>query len=490
MKNIIINLNSIYFKKEDNGNVTIRSVSDGGILYSLPPTQVVSKDSASENNIIIKSAIGSTKDKGIVIKVSDIALISCEPPIYLALGSVTNLVVEALATHFFFELGKEIHYGLSFNSFPSIGDSKILYIDLQQHKQYYWSVDAYYPYSGDTLDFSNILLSNTEFKKTFWLDFSQENLVSEYGKQKIDISFGDASYNADITVNLQAEATSFGSITKKFVIGKTYGASTLLVNKSSNGLVVDTSVLNLFGISEMAIVGIAPYFTISNKLANTYRRVKLEIHYKTGSQDPIALKGVYDSILPSAVYKSSPTLITNNETRPSLPYDSQPHLLNSLVINPSTKEIKEAPPFTSLIRISKEIVFQDSQYNYIGRGDYLDTPDTTNTFLTQIIPSNNLISFIGNGQFRNLRLISTDQYIEVKFYLYTVTQVSTSNGFITTLSSPTLLVTAGNGFGNYTFASNPNKNFNGGTYLAIGVKSTISTPRTVVIEGVLSFTAS
>ena len=70
---------SIYFKKESNGNVTIRQVLNDKIIYSLQPNQNVIKDIASSKNIIIKSATNDINERGIVICITDINPFVCVP---------------------------------------------------------------------------------------------------------------------------------------------------------------------------------------------------------------------------------------------------------------------------------------------------------------------------------------------------------------------------------------------------------------------------
>jgi hypothetical protein len=73
---------TIYFKKENNGNVTIRKIGTESIIYALQPTQNLTQDIANPNCIIIKSAISSFDDRGIVINCNDIDSWACHPVIY------------------------------------------------------------------------------------------------------------------------------------------------------------------------------------------------------------------------------------------------------------------------------------------------------------------------------------------------------------------------------------------------------------------------
>jgi hypothetical protein len=73
---------TIYFQKESNGNVTIRNLNTEAIIYALQPTQNLTRDIANPNGIIIKSAISSFDDRGIVIDCRDIEYWRCNPAIY------------------------------------------------------------------------------------------------------------------------------------------------------------------------------------------------------------------------------------------------------------------------------------------------------------------------------------------------------------------------------------------------------------------------
>jgi hypothetical protein len=73
--------NTIYFQKETNGNVTIRNRDTEAIIYALQPFQNLTKDIANPNVIIIKSAISSFDDRGIVINCNDIDNWACYPVI-------------------------------------------------------------------------------------------------------------------------------------------------------------------------------------------------------------------------------------------------------------------------------------------------------------------------------------------------------------------------------------------------------------------------
>ncbi|WP_394760065.1 hypothetical protein [Flavobacterium sp.] len=104
---------SIYFKKENNGNVTIREVIADKIIYSLQPNQNVTKDISNNNNIIIKSAIGNNQDRGIVINIEDINPFMSLPPFPSAslygrsllqpYVNIDNYIID-LINNFFFEV--------------------------------------------------------------------------------------------------------------------------------------------------------------------------------------------------------------------------------------------------------------------------------------------------------------------------------------------------------------------------------------------------
>ena len=68
-------MSKLFFKKETNGNVTIRKISDNSIIYSLPGNQAIFADNANSNNLIIKSAIANNQNRGIVINYKDSLLI-------------------------------------------------------------------------------------------------------------------------------------------------------------------------------------------------------------------------------------------------------------------------------------------------------------------------------------------------------------------------------------------------------------------------------
>lgn len=88
------------FRKEENGNVTLRNNITGEIIVSFPAGQIVIKDLASPNDIVIKSALNN--DKGIPVNCNDIDGYSCTPVI----GSTEiDGLIFALSQDFFFEVG-------------------------------------------------------------------------------------------------------------------------------------------------------------------------------------------------------------------------------------------------------------------------------------------------------------------------------------------------------------------------------------------------
>ena len=101
----------IYFVKESNGNITIRNAFSNTIIYALQPSQNLSKDIVSPNNIIIKTAIANDQDREIVINVLDIDEQRCIPS--LSPGeknnsenendsSITDFYIKELSRYFFF----------------------------------------------------------------------------------------------------------------------------------------------------------------------------------------------------------------------------------------------------------------------------------------------------------------------------------------------------------------------------------------------------
>jgi hypothetical protein len=397
---------------------------------------------------------------------------------------------------FFFEVAQQIKYVYNPEYLPSRGDTKTIYITLDKRQQYYWTGVAYLPYNGSITRFENIVLSDTEFKKTFWLDFPEESNASDIANQKINIVFPDVDIQAEISVCLQADLFTSGSISKEYSISKAKYEYDFLSNSSRNSPITHNEIVSNFALSEMSISSEETqiFFSVSNKMATQSKRVKVEVHYKARVKNDIASEGfltqyIFDNLTAIPVYLSSLYIPLNNETKPSLPLDDVPLGLNNVMIHPLTKELKESPPLTSMVRISKEIDFKDNQYLYMGSkaGDFLDVPDTTNKLFSQIVPSNNLISFINGGVLKNVRIISSDYNVEIKLYLFSVSQVITSSGLQTTLSTPRLVLDCGSGIANYGFALNPTRNVGGGEILMITVKSKIATPRKVVLEGVISF---
>jgi hypothetical protein len=97
------------FEKWDNGNVLLRNASTGQIIASLQPSQNVTKDIASKNNIIIKSNLSS--DRGLVINCNDISWNDCSPAI-----DSTNIdtIISDLSVLFFFEVRGGIQH-ITFN---------------------------------------------------------------------------------------------------------------------------------------------------------------------------------------------------------------------------------------------------------------------------------------------------------------------------------------------------------------------------------------
>jgi hypothetical protein len=494
---------TIYFQKEENQNVTIRTVSTNAVLYSLSPAQNLSKDIANSNTIIIKSAVSSFDDKGISIKYTDIDNLACSPVIVSPVKPAQPLTIDdfltALSRDFFFEVGQQIKYVDSIDQLPSSGDIKTIYITLDTRKQYYWNGFAYLPYNGSITNFENIVLSDTEFKKTFWLDFPVESSPIDLTKQKIDIIFPNVEIQAEISVCLQADLFVSGSITKEYSISKSPFLLGFLSNIARNGIVTSNHVLNDFAIGNMDTIGKGlgnMYFTISNKMANSSKRVKVEVHYKAREKKyrpsgESLVKYIFDNLTTGNLYLSSFTLPVNNETKPALPFTFKSFGFNSMMIDTTTKEVKETYPYASVVRISKEIDFQGDFNNYIGSkaGDYLDTPDTTAKLFSQIVPSNYLVHFINNGLLRIIKIFSSDINIEIKLYLLSISQTitGTGTGFNTTILNPRLIVDSTIGRVLYSFAVDPNRFVTGGEILMLAVKSKIATPRKVVLEGAVTF---
>ena len=101
----------IYFVKESNGNITIRNAFSNTIIYALQPSQNLSKDVVSPNNIIIKTAIANDQEREIVINVLDIDEQRCIPSLSRAEknnsenendSSVTDFYIKELSRYFFF----------------------------------------------------------------------------------------------------------------------------------------------------------------------------------------------------------------------------------------------------------------------------------------------------------------------------------------------------------------------------------------------------
>ncbi|WP_395077732.1 hypothetical protein [Flavobacterium sp.] len=493
---------TIYFKKEENRNVTIRVVGTEKIIYSLLPTHNVIQDRSNSENIIIKSATSSFDDRGIVIPTNTIDYRACVPAIVSSLAilgtrpvaPVPNDYLLALMRDFFFDVAHEIKYVNSLPNLPLVGSEKIIYITRDTHQQYFWNGSIYLPYFG-IVDFDNIILSDTQFIKTFYLDFPLELLTIDYSKQKMDILFPDVNVEAEIDVVLQSDLFVGGSIIKNYSVSKTQNGSVLNSYKSKNATVTDMGILNTFSLSDLFVKTDDKRlsFSISNRFANMARRLKVAIHYKARTKKLTALgvpivKHIYNNMEISTLYKSAVFFPTNHETKPSLPLDFYPPNLHSVMIHPVTKELRETFPLVSSVRISKEIDFRDNIYSYIGSkaGDYLDIPDTTNKLLLQIVPSNILTTFLMGGVLRNVRIVSNDNNVEIKLYLFSVTQTTTSNGLQTTLSTPRLIADCGTGVANFGF-TNPIRNVSGGEILMMTVKSRTNVPRKVILEGVINF---
>ena len=87
------------FHKLDNGNVLLSKLSNSQVVASFPPNQIITKDIASTNNIILKSAL--TNDRGMVINCNDISWGDCYPVINFY--SIDSAIWD-LSTLFFFEV--------------------------------------------------------------------------------------------------------------------------------------------------------------------------------------------------------------------------------------------------------------------------------------------------------------------------------------------------------------------------------------------------
>ena len=294
---------------------------------------------------------------------------------------------------------------------------------------------------------------------------------------------------------LQSDLFVGGSITRNYSVSKAQNGSSLINYKSKNATVTDKGILAIFSLGDLFVKtdDNRLSFSISNRLANTARHLKVSIHYKARTKKLTALglpivKHIYDNMETSAIYKSAVFFPNNHETKPSLPMDFYPPNLHSVMINPLTKELKETFPLVSTVRISKEIDFRDNQYFYIGSkaGDYLDIPDTTSKLFSQIVPSNIITTFLFGGVLRNVRIISNDNNVEIKLYLFSVNQTTTSNGLQTTLSTPRLIADCGSGIAILGF-TNPIRNVSGGEILMMTVKSRTNVPRKVILEGAITF---
>lgn len=94
-------MSTIYFKKEENRNVTIRNSGNNAIIISLQPNQNVFKGVDSESLFFIKSKNAGANERGIPINCNDINLAMCIPQI-LVINDFRDDIITALTNSFFF----------------------------------------------------------------------------------------------------------------------------------------------------------------------------------------------------------------------------------------------------------------------------------------------------------------------------------------------------------------------------------------------------
>lgn len=142
---------TIYFRKETNDNVTIRSVENNHIIMMLNPAQQVTVSPDNSSTFTIKSLNGNSNEKPLTININDVSPYACLPVIAIldengnSIGrsnntvseSLRNSIVTALITDFFFEVVdsvvsgglQEIVYFDSSVGFPAQPLENTLYID-------------------------------------------------------------------------------------------------------------------------------------------------------------------------------------------------------------------------------------------------------------------------------------------------------------------------------------------------------------------------
>ena len=88
-------MQTIYFKKEENKNVTVRDSGNNTIIFSLQPNQNIFKDSYSNNLFFIKSTNSNPNEKGTVINCNDVNVTMCDPQILQGSDNLRNAIIVA-----------------------------------------------------------------------------------------------------------------------------------------------------------------------------------------------------------------------------------------------------------------------------------------------------------------------------------------------------------------------------------------------------------
>ena len=113
---------TIYFRKEENGNVTIKNDVNDKIIASLQPAQNIIVSASNSSIFEIKNSTANPSEKGIVINVNDISPYDCTPQIIVidehgeayTGEKLRDVIIVALTTSFFFELSGGLQ-NISFN---------------------------------------------------------------------------------------------------------------------------------------------------------------------------------------------------------------------------------------------------------------------------------------------------------------------------------------------------------------------------------------
>lgn len=338
----------IVLEKSEKGNVIVKGQTSNKTLFSITPGQIVVADINNTNNIIIKST-SNPLENGFVFNIKDIARDQCIPPIA---SSDRSGIINELSENFFFELnegGKGVLYFNSFYEFPPFGLEDIIYVDKKEHQMYYWDGNFYIDYC---LDSTRIIKIQIPPKS------SSNNIFC-------NLLFPNVAINSLVEMEFQS-STSGSSVSKTFHIvhnnGNLTGTTSTVDKIKGSGF--DYAIGEIF-------FQVYPILSIEHKLSSG-STLTIKVRRLSGN---LNLKQI--NISPT--YESSIIIPENRETSKFLPSNTS-NILNSkvLIIDNSTKEIRESSVFLTSISKQKKIELPSNNNWLIGTNnvDLIDSAST------------------------------------------------------------------------------------------------------------------